>query len=644
MLVRVPKLIAGVVVLHLLCVCAASAAVELIDAVYRPDRFFPEFYSFWKSTYKWGDAVPPSNPGAALAVYLYNNGTSAVTISDITINGRSLASAMRCTEETFYCDKAACGTGTDATMVAAGEPLWWRVSQNPVPPGGTTEVYVRMRAKKTGTLSISVASVSATVPMGPEPPRIAGIGFSPDGTKLSLYLRHPVKGTAPSQILIDNVDRTASCVIAPGDPDYDIQPVYCNLGAAFARGSYHTFQALYSDGSKATDGIRVYVDDFKYCTWGGTGVNPELHSVNLRQGVSESWDVPSGNRYAFFLCDEPDAHESLQGPTKYPPYCPGYLGALSQKLSDQSQGYKVNQAQYPTQLNINGSFKPNNYYVYGHVTDIVSVDPYYQTRILDSYWYDNLRNTIPWYRKATYIYAVSSSCQAAVEPRTLQIILNSCRKQDTDDETGQRRVFRWATPEEKRIEFYYALAAGAKQIAYWWMAVVSPSQDAFAGIGNATEPGSSALWREMGLLGAEGGTASPVIVNSCPVTVQITKPGRIWARALLSGGPDTLVLICVNDDYVCDQAGTIIRSVPNVQVGVDLPNWLTAPTNVFEVDYKGIRDVPHGISNGRINLYLGRVDVSRMIIITKDSTLKSTLQSRYTGTYAPRVTQLISMQ
>ena len=37
MLVRVPKLIAGVVVLHLLCVCAASAAVELIDAVYRPD-------------------------------------------------------------------------------------------------------------------------------------------------------------------------------------------------------------------------------------------------------------------------------------------------------------------------------------------------------------------------------------------------------------------------------------------------------------------------------------------------------------------------------------------------------------------------------------------------------------------------------
>lgn len=632
------------VALALLCATPALCAMVLVDATYHADRFLPEFYSFWKSNYKWGDVVPPSNPGASLCVYLHNNGTSSVTVSDIVINGQSLSSAMRCTDELFYCDKAACGTGTNATMVAAGEPLWWRVSQNPVPPGGTTEVRVRMRAKVQSTLSLSVstgASIPATVNTTVAVPRIAGVGLSPDSTKLYLYLRHPVKGTAPTQILVDNVDRTSSCIIGAGDPNHEIQPVYCNLGSALARGSYHTFQAVYADGSKATDGLRVYVDDFQYCTWGGWGPEPALHSFTLRQGVSESYQL-DGSRYAFFLCDEPDAHEAIQGPNKYPAYCPGYLGALSQKLSEESQSRKPNQSQWPTQLNINGSFKPNNYYVYGHVTDIVSVDPYLQTRILDSYWYPNLKNTIPWYKKATYIYAVASSCQAAVEPGRLEVILNSCRKQDRDADTGEFRVFRWATPEEKRIELFYALAAGAKQIAYWWVAVVGPTQDAFAGIGNADEPGSAALWREMGLLGAEAGTASPVIVNSCPTSFPITKPGKLWTRATLSG-LDTMVLYCVNDDYTLDEAGAVIQRIDDAAVSFNLPAWLS-PTQAFEVDIKGVRDVPFSISSGRINIQLGPVDVTRMVIITKDSALKSTLQSRYANTYGPRVAQLIPVQ
>lgn len=631
------------VALVILCATASLGAVVIVDAAYRVDRMFPEFYSFWKSSYKWGDSVPASNPGASLCVYLHNNGTSAVTVSDISINGQSLSSAMRCSDDLFYCSKQACGTGTNATMVAAGEPLWWRVSQNPIPAGGTTEIRVRMRAKVSATLSLAVSagsSLPATVITTVDPPRIAGIGYSSDSTKVYLYLRHPVKGTVPTQILVDNVDKTSSCAIGAGDSDAEIQPVCINLGSALARGSYHTFQAVYADGSKATDGIRVYNDEFQYCSWGGWGPDPELHSFTIRQGVSESYTL-SGDRWAFFLCDEPDAHESLQGPNKYPAYCPGYLGALSQKLSDESQSHKPNQSQWPTQLDIDGSFKPNNYYVYGHVTDITSVDPYLQTRILDSYWYDNLRNTIPWYRKATYIYAVSKSCNAASEPGRLEVILNSCRKQETDD-SGQFRVFRWATPEEKRIEFFYALAAGAKQIAYWWVQIVGPTQEAFAGIGNADEPGSAALWREMGLLGAEAGTASPVITNCCPTSFPITKPGRLWTRASLCG-LDTIVLYCVNDDYSLDDAGCVIQRIDNADVSFNLPPWLS-PTQVFEVDYKGVRDVSYNIASGRITLQLGPVEVSRMIIITKDSTLKSTMQSRYTNIYGPRVQQLIPVQ
>ncbi|MGB9619383.1 MAG: hypothetical protein ACPL7K_03100, partial [Armatimonadota bacterium] len=427
------------------------------------------------------------------------------------------------------------------------------------------------------------------------------------------------------------------------------------------------FQAVYDDGSKASDGCRVYYDNFKHGVWGGPSFssdeeqhqwfhNLERHSINLQKGGQGGWYKTSDGRahlaaagfkflhedpstpdlYSIFLCDEPDAGEG-NVPTSVSPY---QVGALAHSLNNLSQSFKTNYARCPTNLNLDGSFKPYNYYVYGHVPDILSVDPYYQTRIVDSYWNPSLAKTMPWYRKATYIYAVASTCQAACEPGRLHVILNSCRKHQNDDEA--HRVFRWATPEEKRIEFYYALAAGAKEIAYWWMTPVGINQDGFSGIGWATEPGSAALWREIGLLGAEAGTVSQLIVNSCPVGTEITKPGRLWARVLLSG-TSTMLLLCVNDDYACTDTGTTIRSIDNAEVSLDLPDWIS-PNQVFEVDYKGIRDVPYSVANGRIELHLGRVDVTRMIIITDDAALKSALQSVYSATYGPRVAELIPAQ
>ncbi len=630
----------------------------------------PEFYGFWK-TYGWGDSIPNCYVGGALAVYVRNTGGGSVTISDFTINGTGLANGIRCkTDKTYRCDQYACSVyypSPKQVLIDAGEPIWWRVEPNPIPAGGTAEIFVRMRFRVVGTLSCGIVAGS-TVPVtisvtANDVPRVAGYCMSPDWTKLYLYLRHPTKGKLPNQIIVDGVDKTAGSTMV-GDANYDLVPIAVNLGSALARGSFHCFQAVYDDGTKASDGCRVYYDTFKYGVWGGPSLgsteedhqwfhNLERHSVNLQKGGQGGWYKTGDGRahlaaagfrflneepttpdlYSIFLCDEPDAGEG-NVPTSVSPY---QVGALSSSLNSLSQSYKTNYSHYPTNLNLNGSFKPYNYYVYGHVADVLSVDPYYQTRIVDSYWKPSLAKTMPWYRKATYIYAVSSACQSACEPGRLHVILNSCRKHQNDEEAN--RVFRWATPEEKRIEFYYAIAAGAKEIAYWWMTPVGVGQDAFSGIGWATEPGSAALWREMGLLGAEAGTAGDVIVNSCPVQVAVSKPGRLWTRALLSG-TNTVVLMCVNDDYACTDVGTAIQSISDAQVSFELPGWLS-PTHVFEVDYRGVRDVSYSVANRRISLSLGRVDVTRMVIITSDSALKSSLQSRYSNTYGPRVQQII---
>lgn len=673
-----PKRMALLAVAALVLSGAASAGIEVLDASYRPDRLLPEFNMFWKP-YKWGDITVDYVASGALAIYLKNSGASSATVNDVLINGQSVKYGIQCrTDKLYRCDMQACSiyySGTRTILRDAGEPIWWRADPNPIPAGGTAEVFIRMRTRIITTLSVTVQSsggnVTVSIPVTHDAvPRVAGYALSPDYSTLYLYLRHPVKGKLPSQILIDGVDKTAGCAMA-GDGGYDLVPVVCSLGGVWTRGTFHTFQAIYDDGSRAADGARVYYDDFKHGRWGSPPAPNEAdaefhlrdmanHSMNIQvhgwgdvglwadtaagrafmdqQGIRKINYDPSADRlYSIFLCDEIDAGEG--GNTDISTVCPAGVGCLSQSMSEFHQGFKTNYSQYPTNLNLDATFKPNNYYIYGHVPDILSVDPYYQTRILDAYYYRPHEK--PLYTKATYIYAVAATCQAACEPHRLHVILNSCRKHENDD--TYHRVFRWGTPEEKRIEFYYALAAGAKEIAYWWFTQVSVNADAFNGIGDANEPGSAALWREIGLLGAEAGIVSPLIVNSCPVSVAITKPGNLWAKALMSGA-DTLMLLCVNDDYSCDEAGTVIRSLRNADVSINLPGWLSSPSHVFEVSYSGIRDVPYDLAAGRLTAHLGRVDVTRLVVITRDPALKNSIQSRYTTIYGPRVQQIISTE
>lgn len=655
---------------------SAAADIVVLDAFYRPDRMLPEWNYYYSSSYKPGDVPPSPAASGALCVYVKNTGSSSVTISDFTINGQGLANGIRCdTNRQYRCDVYACSVyypSVRQVLVDAGVPIWWRIDPNPIPAGGTAEIYVRMRNRVITTLACTIVpSSGSAVPVSisvtnNDIPRIAGYAMSSDMSTLYLYLRHPVKGTAPTQILVDGVDKTSGCVMG-SDSNLDIVPVRCSLGSSFARGSFHTFQAVYSDGSKATAGLRVFYDNFKCATWGcpplanDTEKRAELidrgnHSINLfTAGVGDlsdylksaegksimdqygmkvaSYYVDADRIYAYFLCDEPDVGDyNVQ--TNVAPTVYDRIGCLAQSLWEMARQAKTNYSSVPSMLNVDETYKPSNWYIYGHVADVLSTDPYYSQVLCDVFWKRPWQ--IPVFTKAIYEYAHAATANAGCEPRRLHVIMNVCRKQETDP----ARVFRYATPEQHRLEAYYCLAAGAKEFGYWWLSV-DPS--AYNGLGKRDEPGSAALWREIGLTNAEAGIASQVLVNSCPTVMPIsTNPGSLWMRALVSG-VDTLVLIGVNDDHANDQAGTIIRQIPNAQASFALPSWLTSPTHVFEVSYKGITDVPYSVTAGSINLNIGRVDVSKMIIVTKNSSLKASLQSIYTSTYLPRIQTIIQV-
>jgi len=184
------------------------------------------------------------------------------------------------------------------------------------------------------------------------------------------------------------------------------------------------------------------------------------------------------------------------------------------------------------------------------------------------------------------------------------------------------------------MEVYYAVAAGAKGISYWWF-----SPDTYCRGCGSDDPEALALWREIGLLGAEVRTAGPVITRSCPIALPVTATPFLWVRTLLSGA-DTIAVIVVNDDVACDRVGTVYQPVEKASVKVKLPSWLK-PTDAFQITYSGTKDVSWA-GKSEIALDLGKVEISRLILITSNTKLRSQLQSVYDTKFAANVAKLVS--
>ena len=263
-------------------------------------------------------------------------------------------------------------------------------------------------------------------------------------------------------------------------------------------------------------------------------------------------------------------------------------------------------------LNVDYTFPPANWRIYGQLPDIFAADPYYQPRLREAFAKSPERARL--FAKATYVFAEAAICKSACAPRPLHIMLYGNRYEQGND------TFRGPTPAEKRIEAFYAIAAGAKGLSYWWY---SPGKPA-VGLG-AAEPGARALWREVGLIGAELRTAGPLITRSSPLALPMTaaSPG-LWVKTL-AAGLDTLLLVVVNDDYTNDHEGTKINPVPNARLKFVPPAWLAAK-DVFEILATGTKDISHTTRSGQLELNLGTVNVTRLVIITSDPALRQTAQ------------------
>jgi hypothetical protein len=677
----------GLSVAGVLAACAAAKAdLQLLGVQYRADQAFPEHECFWHSS----DLPAPcgaSDPmGASAHVFLRNTGPSAVTVQDVLLAGYSLATCLETQYENdgrqpasiyyYYTDDNDPGGTHRANLENAGEPVWYEADPITIEPGTATQVMVRLRRTPvTAPVSIEVVtdagSVLTTVPVDADQPRLASVDFAPDLDTIYLYWRRASLGDAPATILMDGTDVTSSATTT-SDPALDTAVSVLGLGSPLADGSYHVFQGVYGDGKSAAAGLRASADEFAYGIWGGWPgslgeydkarayiadvtdhmINAQIYSLtppvrSFLKDDPDGWSFAAErgldmfvvdeigkwgvtNPYGWFIKDEPDAKDALVGhdvPALTLPFG-RQVGSLARMCVERADYLRTGDPTAPTILNVDNTFKPYNWYNYGQLPDLLASDPYYQPRLRQALASGD-PDLISLYSKATSVYAASQLAQSGAEPIPLHVILFACK----DLSTG----FPFPTPESKRTEVYYALAGGAKGLSYWWYTPANPWYGVGAGTIDA-DPEAEALWREIGLLGAEVRTAGPVLLKSCPAALSITPSSGLWARSLISGS-DTVVLLAVHDDYYNDETGCHYTPLDCASLAVDLPTWMTSPT-AFEITAFGTRDVDTQLSGNQLTVSLGTVDLTRMIIVTSDPDLRTTLQDRYDTQFRTRVCKL----
>ncbi len=651
---------------------AADGAVTLLGVQYQQDELFPEYNCIWHDR-NYPTSCSGTYLGGNAHVYLRNDGASPVTVNDVTLAGYSLKTVIKMnTSQHNFSSIYYYWDNPPQAILSAGEPVWYKADPSTIPPGGVAQAVIRLRSPPTTpTLAVGVVTsagtVNATITVDANAPQLASVGFSQDLTKVYLHWRRS-GGAAPVTIKLDGADVTASTTTV-GDSTVNYASSVVNLATPLAKMSYHVFQGVYTDGRTATASLRAWPHPFIHASWGtfpcpdgdlvcGKGfVDDALnHGFNAVQnqtdggGVADYLGSAAGQAYTAsrgygiivwnkytsnnpllsFLDDEPDAEEdnasdNFCGTGLRLPCGASPMGILGMYLISVGEDYRQTFPNAPTTVNMNGTFKPENYYSYGQAVDVLQVDPYYQRRLADTYFYHN-PEWIPLYNKATYIYAVSKAVTRAAEPNSSHIILYSC-----EWKSNEGWIWPFPTPESKRIEAYYALAAGAKGLSYWWFKPGYPSN----GLGAQTAA-ARACWKEMGLYGNEIKTVSPLLVTSHPVDMALQPSAKVWARALACG-TDTIFLIVVNDDYYNDINGCHYNPVANATVTASLPTWMrTAPT-AFEVSAGGIRDVGTQLNGSQLQVNLGTLNLTRMIVVTTNVQLRGTIEQRYAEEVRPGV-------
>lgn len=661
--------------------CAAAPAAycqEVTSACYFPDRPFPQYINLWQEgwSFKGEDGLKlvyarPDMPlGGYVFVHYKNTGKAPLKVTDLTVQGVKMSEALAKNwiperlDQRYDTSLLLSKLPKDQVDLVkdAGWPLWWMPEPLTVQPGACGEIRIRMkRDPKPAELQIGIVTdqgvISTVVRRDSVQPRFASIGFSQDLRTAYLYSARVSPEAKPVRVFVDGRDMTASSTIS-ADESLPVCAAEVRFDPPIQMMSYHTFRIEYSDGSAAQSGIRAWGHDMVYGVWSSPGriADPEkalksfvddyaAHNVNCvmpfvvgaeRQyfdseagwdyceskglGRMTMWPYKLRDETLLFAQDEPDATDANF--QEVPPT--ERLGGCGQWLVEWSRALRDRAPRTPVLLNIDNTYKPENWYVYHQLPDVPCVDPYYTEQ--QDFADGETPHYFQYHTRPTYVRAVAEISHSSCQPKPLHVILLSCIYERPDGTRG-----RMPTPEEKRMEVYYAIGAGARGLSYWMF----PSNCM-----GADTPESKALWTEAGLMGAEVRTAGPLITASCPAELPCKASPFLLVKTLLCG-KDSVAVVTVNENVACDRLGTVVKPCEDAKISVTLPAWLE-PKDAFLITHQGVQDLSWTKTGRAVELKPGTVRVSSFAVVTADASLRQRLQERYEKMFAENVKNLLA--
>lgn len=653
----------------LLWLSVSAGGVEVVWSGFCPDREFPHLLPWiidgWDLKYGMGEPRPYREivpAGATLRVVLRNNSQGALNIKGVWLNEIDLTKHLLPVHQEHRGIGATSYRLNDAETTPQeikerldrlGAPIYYQVRPQPIPVGGFSELLIRLRCPpKEEELKVAVmgeqgTSVTTTLSLAqPAGLCFRAINFNRDISAAFLYL----SSTDNQEFELGSAQINGiEMKLPPETPRKSVKgflPVVIKLPQNLEYGSFHCFEARITMGGKISTVIRARDDFFALGMWGYRNYGESeadgardtcrtfreyLFNTHMGMAGNQSQflrqpaglqlltemglrflctdpatvDIRHPQLYARLLLDEPDVAEA--GVKELPEHL--RVGAYAQGLVERQQRWTALDPRTLTLLNVNLTYTPQNLLTYGPLPDILATDPYYQSFL--NAVYTSKPGRLAQFCHPYIVFGLAEVARWASQPKPAHIILNAV------SERSGEQVFRYGTPEEKRIEFYYSLAAGAKGISYWWF---TPYGE-YYGCGSG-EPPARAMMKELARLNAEARSLLPLLATACAGTEAGEKldafaqcrPPWLMARTLFAG-TDTALVLLINRNHCSDRLGTLFEPIPRAILNFQLPYWLTK-IKVYRFNGGAMDECPFTLTGETLQVELNNIQLTEIIIIT----------------------------
>ncbi|MCX6376540.1 MAG: hypothetical protein NTU88_11000 [Armatimonadetes bacterium] len=560
---------------------------------------------------------------ASLHIFVANKGAEPVSVLAPVVNGFDTASLSR-------------------DGLHPGPVLWYRCRPNPFPPGGMADLLITLAepTDKPAAVEIRTSSgerITRTIPCVPEPLMFQAIRFSRDLRSIDVYVRwsDASSSDALKTIRLDGRNMSRCASPRPARSLDGLAYMRITLDRPLVRGSFHVFEVETEAGLSTAYQIRAIPAEFiigvygipseeNVKDWAAHGCNhylsfgavpPDLLDLMNASGITV------GARYipqplvdrktsGVVACDEEATrkilkdvigkpillyHHLVDEPDVSDYYAGKRLGASGMELIARAEFWGDQDPERYTFIQLDNTFRPRNYRVYGESADVLATHRYSLGSFLRSEAGSEIFTRLPFLED---LQETMTRFRQATEPNPFFMVPQFFN-------IGKGRLGREPTIGEMRLQCYVMVAGGARGLIHYIHSGSSGGHE-----GGRTKP----LWDAMADMHAELKRVGEVVQTGTPAPQDWVKAGspNVYASALLCG--DRIAVILINRAHRSALDRFTALPMHNVPISVRIPPWIEA-SRLEVIPADGADSITPTACGDEVSFTVGEIKDARCFIL-----------------------------